>query len=56
MRQNDYLTIYIIGGVLLVISALLWAANKWHWFEKKFPAGLTGKPEPKSEAPEGDQT
>lgn len=38
MRQNDYLTIYIIGGVLALISGLLWAANKWGWFEKKKPA------------------
>ncbi len=38
MRTNDYLTIYIIGGVLVVLSGLLWAANKWHWLERKTPA------------------
>ncbi len=38
MRTNDYLTIYIIGGVLVVMSGLLWAANKWHWLERKTPA------------------
>ena len=59
MRQNDYLTIYIIGGVLLLISGLLWAANKWRWFEKKGaePVGdepkMDGKP---AEPPAGDQT
>jgi hypothetical protein len=53
MRQNDYLTIYIIGGALALISGLLWAANKWRWFEKKEPAKVAAGP---SEPPAEDQT
>ena len=59
MRQNDYLTIYIIGGVLLLISGLLWAANKWHWFEKNKaePVEDEQKIENKpGESPTDDQT
>lgn len=59
MRQNDYLTIYIIGGALLLISGLLWAANKWHWFEKNKPEPVEDEQkienEP-AESPIDDQT
>ncbi len=56
MRQNDYLTIYIIGGVLALISGLLWAADKWRWFEEKEPIKADSeRPEP-SDPPSGDQT
>lgn len=54
MRQNDYLTIYIIGGMLLVISVLLWAANKWHWFEKKTVALVSEGTEAEDGPLEGD--
>jgi hypothetical protein len=59
MRQNDYLTIYIIGGALLLISGLLWAANKWHWFEKSKPEPVEDEKETESEPakpPVDDQT
>ncbi|MBG0786848.1 MAG: hypothetical protein H0S79_17265, partial [Anaerolineaceae bacterium] len=56
MRQNDYLTIYIIGGVLLVISGLLWAANKWHWFEKKEPVNAESEAGSEPEGDSDDQT
>ena len=50
MRQNDYLTIYIIGGVLALISGVLWAANKWRWFEKKAP--IKAEPDAEDSEPE----
>lgn len=56
MRQNDYLTIYIIGGVLALISGLLWAANKWCWFEKKEPVKADSERSEPSDPPASDQT
>jgi hypothetical protein len=35
MRNNDYVTLYIIGGVLALATGLLWAENKWNLLSKR---------------------
>jgi uncharacterized membrane protein len=35
MRNNDYVTLYIIGGVLALATGLLWAENKLNLLSKR---------------------